>query len=317
MEREKLIEVIRHYDDMEIYADNFSDEVKELVTDKNGEIIAAVIAFLMRTDEFGVDYKTQKQIDQLQERIREIADDLGDEIVEKIQKQNDELIKTEMAFLLMLLAMTGQQDKKIPQYTVDNIKRYGRFIGQNVTNIFNKFKTDLVYNIMKDVTNGVDNNATMQDLRNIVSAVMEKAGNNAKLDTDLIVNGVINDVTMAVAEKNKAKLEYIAVMDDRTCSKCEGLHGHVYNYDDPSLPVLPQHHRCRCQLVPYTDSGLNEITFSDYFESLSENEKRERIGNKRYNSYKKGDFKVTKFVPPENLKKLLKEIQKSDRISFV
>lgn len=74
----------------------------------------------------------------------------------------------------------------------------------------------------------------------------------------------------------------------RACMACLMLDGQVYN----SSHELDDHPNGACVMVPWVN-GADEPTWeygSNYFQTLSEEEQRKRMGNAYYESWQRGDF---------------------------
>lgn len=315
MEREKLFEVIRHYDDMEAFIRGVTEKIKEKVKEKNNAILTVILFFIATADKQKMSTRDgQKKINETEEKIKEIVDDLGDELLSKIKQECEKTFDTELAFLILLLAFLGRNHKSISQNEKNKIIKYENFSGVSIRRRIDKFKSDFVYNILKLATDSLNKNMEINQIKYNLNRLMDAAGNSAKIEADTILNSTINDTALSVAAKNKTNLMYIAIMDMNVCHDCRHLHGVIFAYDDTDIPVLPQHPRCRCQLVPVIN-GLDKISFKEYFESLSENEKKNRIGSARYAEYKKGQYKIKEYVYPEKSVSI-GEIKKTDKIHF-
>lgn len=49
-------------------------------------------------------------------------------------------------------------------------------------------------------------------------------------------------------------VKWVAEKDDRTCHTCKDLDGQVFAID--AMPEIPQHHHCRCWVVPVLDGQM-------------------------------------------------------------
>ena len=67
----------------------------------------------------------------------------------------------------------------------------------------------------------------------------------------MIVNGVSNETSSAVARKNSKYVDavmWVTELDERVCEECDALEGEVFLPDE--APACPMHPNCRCRLVP-------------------------------------------------------------------
>lgn len=58
-------------------------------------------------------------------------------------------------------------------------------------------------------------------------------------------------------------VHYEAIMDDRTCERCQYLDGHVFRLDDIAGITPPIHYSCRCVLRPILWFEAKDMTWSD------------------------------------------------------
>lgn len=129
-------------------------------------------------------------------------------------------------------------------------------------------------------------------------------------NTKMINTASFSAVNYLIYKTNHIKVVYCAILDSRTCIECGELNGNEYNYKEQ--PMLPMHWGCRCSLVPKDSLGEEEMpqSFSDWFESLTEEEKIEAVGKSRYEMYKAG-IPVTSFVDSQNKLIPVRELGKS------
>lgn len=71
---------------------------------------------------------------------------------------------------------------------------------------------------------------------------------------------LVRTETARVIEQSKEKLykdidqdkvQWLATLEENTCSECAKLDGKVFKLDDPKRPKIPRHPNCRCDYVPY------------------------------------------------------------------
>jgi hypothetical protein len=60
-----------------------------------------------------------------------------------------------------------------------------------------------------------------------------------------ILAGLISTVT-------NVRLMWLTSQDERVCPICRPLHGTKYTLSEPSMPIPPAHHRCRCRIIVIT-----------------------------------------------------------------
>jgi SPP1 gp7 family putative phage head morphogenesis protein len=74
---------------------------------------------------------------------------------------------------------------------------------------------------------------------------------------------LVRTETARVIEQSKEKLykdigqdkvQWLATLEENTCSECASLDGKVFNLDDTKRPKIPRHPNCRCDYSPYIPS---------------------------------------------------------------
>lgn len=78
-----------------------------------------------------------------------------------------------------------------------------------------------------------------------------------------------------------------AELDELTCEACVSEHGSIHGLDE----TLSGHYNCRCAALPYIE-GLTEPeqTGESWFNSLTEAQQREFMGQSKYEAYQDGKF---------------------------
>ena len=310
------LELYRHCDDLERYAAYVADLSADILDETNEKIFNLI--YQIAGEKLANDYKSQQKLDELREQIAEIRTDAGKKILELFKEESEDLILVESAFVFAFFAeLFGATGKKISVDTVDKIAKYGRYRGLSQRQIFNKLISGDVDRIYEAIANGLDNNLSPADILQSVRNELNTTRRFLRGEVDVIINGIVNDVSLAFAAKNKLRLMWSSMMDDRVCPACQ-RNGETWEHDDPDIPSLPVHVNCRCRLIPFDDNSDAEaqdfdISFADYFNSLDKKEQNERIGNARYNGFLHGSEKINKFIePPESAFLTIEEVSERD-----
>lgn len=80
------------------------------------------------------------------------------------------------------------------------------------------------------------------------------------------------------------KYVWLSVLDSRVCLRCWFLHGHKFN----SNKKIFSHPMCRCVLVPYLPENGEMETGVSKFNKLTDGQKREILGAKRFELFTSG-----------------------------
>ena len=295
------LELYRHCDDLERYAAYVSDLSADYFDDTNEKIFNLI--YRIAGERIADNYKSQRKLDELREKIADIRTNAADEILKLLREESDGLIEVESAFIFAFFAaLFGSTGKNISVETAENIAKYGRYRGLSRREIIKKLLAGDIQRIYETVSGGLGDNLPADELIELVKKQLNTTRRFLRSEVDVIVNGIVNDVALAFAAKNKLRLMWSSMMDDRVCPECR-RDGETWGYDDPDIPSLPRHINCRCRLLPFSDGDKVDaadfgITFAEYFNSLDAKEKKKRIGSAMYKGVVSGSEKVSKFIEP-------------------
>ena len=301
-ERDVLLALYRHYDDMERYAFMLGNRFADYDEGEDAELFY-LLSDLFRYS-FGNDRETKKRLETFRKKLIELNERRFDRILKMLDEEAEDIIENEVLFLLLFYLEFFSVDlKKITKEEMKQIYIYGFFYGLTRIQIFERVMNSSVNRIYEIVSAGMLNNIPMEELINNVKKELGKTSENIITATNGIVDGLINDATLAVAEKNKMLLKYCDMMDSRVCPKCRDYRNKVFRYDSKDIPLIPQHPHCRCHWMLIPDDGKtykfsDDIKFSDYYNSLSEREKKIRIGQSKYIGEKTGVYKLKDYETP-------------------
>lgn len=314
----------RHCDDLQRYAAGLSeDAVAEFAATEAAiyELIYQIEATLGGNT--ANDYRTQRELNELKDQLAEIRNSVRDEVCDELDRETAELIDTENDFLLWLLAghfaASGRTGRTLSKADAAKIARYGKYHGLTRRQIIAKVTDGDVSRLYEEIVDGLENGSSLAELREAARKQMMTTRRYIKSEIDSIVNGVANDVGLAVASKNRLRLIYLTMFDARVCEECGGYHGEIYEFNSPDIPALPRHVHCRCRLVPETEWMADDlaVSFREYFDTLSGTEKRRRIGAAKYELYRAGEYRLKQFEePPAAARFTLAEIRERDAAAF-
>lgn len=141
-------------------------------------------------------------------------------------------------------------------------------------------------------------------------------------------------------------VKVVATLDGRTCTVCANYDGKVYAIDDPKKPSFPKHPNSRTVMVgcdadgqtigrrPYVaderkvkdipkeqrDGIIGQVnsntTFKTWFDSQSEEFQQDWLGKTKYELYKKGDYKLDRFVDPLGKPYTIAQLREMDKKTF-
>ena len=136
---------------------------------------------------------------------------------------------------------------------VDEIRKYGVYNGEGIDSIFDKYLVADVNRLVSAVTveAGMRDRGSLKHLREEIERAFLTARRQMHVNIMMIVNGVSNETSAAVARKNSKFADAVmwaTELDERVCEDCDSLEGEVFLPDE--APSCPMHPNCRCRLVP-------------------------------------------------------------------
>ncbi|HEY5524848.1 MAG TPA: minor capsid protein [Clostridium sp.] len=133
-------------------------------------------------------------------------------------------------------------NKIIIQYKINGKTNLQR-IKDNST-IFNK-------KINKDIEKSLKESKTIQDLKKNIESRFESEEKISKRLINNEIARVFGDTTMAIYIENNVKhVEWVAQLEQNSCSECGSLDGEIFLLEDAPIPISDTHNNCHCILVP-------------------------------------------------------------------
>lgn len=314
------IEIIRHYDDIQRFAEEAAEECIAEHEEHKQEIMALLymIFEILGNGKIAENFQSDRKLQELLAKLQAVCEEAGKEMLLYLDRISGDLVENENHFLLLAAAFLMISGKKVTAETLENIARYGRYRGWTRKELIRKIAAGEADRIFQVISNGLEDGKKISSLRQDVLREMKKTQRNIRTQVNTIVNGIVNDVNMAFAAKNNMQLRYSAVLDKSTCEECNDLNGNIYNSNDPAIPSLPRHYNCRCVLeVLFSSPSENQANYQDFFDTMTEKEKLTRLGNAQYAEYKNGSLKTDHFLPVAKSAKLsLAQVRQRDEKAF-
>ena len=147
-----------------------------------------------------------------------------------------------------------QGDMMIADFDASKIKEIKyTYNGESIDSIFDKYLAADVNRLVSAVTieAGMREKGSMKHLRGEIERALLTARRQMHVNIMMIVNGVSNETSSAVARKNSKYVDAVmwaTELDERVCEECDALEGEVFLLDE--APACPMHPNCRCRLVP-------------------------------------------------------------------
>lgn len=255
-----------HVDDLQRLSYSWSEDAAAVYDASEAAVLAEIDSVITRFAEGKLTAANIRLLKSLKKRIAEIRAACYNEIIDKLEDDTVELMKNEEKFnIAWIVAMFAVMNKPKPsvkqlsQEVQESIQSYGIYSGSTVNDIFAKVHASDIERITIAITRGIGSHATLEQIRKNVIKAMAITDRQIRLNMGIVVNGISNDVSVAVSIKNKSIIHgvmWVTALDDRVCEDCEPLEGTVYF--DNNAPACPVHANCRCHLVPVTKEIIEE-----------------------------------------------------------
>ena len=315
----------QHADDLQLFANGLAEDAVDDFSQTEAAILELIVEMYLRYKESGVtmDYRTVQWLEGLRAKLIEIRESIIEYAIADIERHTRDAVKNESKFLRAFwLALTGNVAIALTPAFYDKVSKYGIYNGDTRRQMLSRLITGDVNRVYETAVRSLIDGRPLEDVRAIVRREMDKTNRYVKIEAEAVVNGVINDTTLAFAEENKTRLLYNAVLDERTCEECESFNNKVFDYDDEDLPSLPRHVRCRCFYVPIPDDGRNynglSMDFNSYLAVLPSDKQMSRLGNDKYDLWQARQYDLRDYETPMRGQRLsIEDLRERDKTLFV
>ena len=292
-DNEILKKTLKHYIDLEYYANGLDAEFQTLLSELTERCRAAIEARATLGTKAG--YNAVYRI------IKEEVGEFQKELEERLEEEAERIMSLELGFLddtyneptenkgssaAGALALGGVALSKLLFAPIDGRDTLGQFAERTGKNILRTYDTALRAGYIfgqdtKDTSGQIANNLK-QVARGMQSGIRTAVPSFAKT-TDRIV--FLN---------NDVEVVWVATLDGRTCIRCSALSGLHFK----SISVAPsiQHCGCRCQLIPVNKVTEPIPTYEEFIESLDEEDQISILGKNRYDLWKNYGISLERFV---------------------
>lgn len=189
--------------------------------------------------------------------------------------------------------------------------------GYSIYELLSKGQSDLTKKLQTQLAASVASGESINDItRALKQSVVSMSKGQLKTVVRTTLAEVNNEVSYAAYNRLESRgliegYEYVATLDGRTSEGCRVRDGRRWRKpidEIPSEDKPPRHFNCRSKLIPTTDFDIGDsgyrssiggpvpkgITYGEWFNGLSDTQKRKILGTKYYDKYKQGDFNVKK-----------------------
>lgn len=286
-DNEILKKTLRHYIDLEYYANGVAEDLDELLEALYQNCDNAILAN---------DYlKTKADYNAVHSVMEDYFSDFQTELNDRLEKEAETVKENERDFLSTLygaaLTVGAIAASRILFAPFDGRDTVKTFAERSVKNIRRAYDTAVRSGYMFGQSS---------------AEVKEQAGRNLKQITRWINNGITTAIPSfakttdrIVFLNNDVEVVWVATLDGNQCLGCTSLNGTRYK-SIADAPMTP-HANCRCQLIRAKDITEPIPTYQEYIESLDDEEQYHILGKNRYELYKTYGIELKQFINNGNV----------------
>lgn len=157
---------------------------------------------------------------------------------------------------------------------------------------------------------------TVAGQRVLSGGVLETSVREATTIVRTAVNEIYNRSARLALEENAEfiwGMEWVAVLDERTCVACGDLDGKRWRLDDPSQVVPPLHPNDRCTLIAVlvADAPRRRETYPEWFARQVPDRQRRILGKTRFGLYQAGDVTFSDLVSRDHRTLTIAELKEA------
>ena len=280
---DRLKKTLKHYVELEYYANEVDDEIVELYDDLGDfcdEVLDAHKAVATK-DIYNLIYKL----------LKDGIESFGNSLEEKLNTEAENVKNKEIDFLSKLyspaLVIGAIATSKILFAPIDNKDTVKQFVDRTKKNISRTYDNAL--------RSGYLFGQSTQDIKNTIANNIKQVERGMESGIITAVPSFAKTTDRIVFLQNHKEVVYCATLDGSTCIVCGSMHGLRYK-SITEAPSLPCHEKCRCILLPSDDITEPLPTYEEYLNSLTEKEQYDILGKNRYEMWKNDGIKLERFV---------------------
>lgn len=287
---------IKHISDAELYGNNLSEHSLELF-----RALYEKLKTEIKTTPF---ISSKKRCLELLNRIEALLSQYNKELKKYYEDEMLKISDKESKWIVEFLKDFGIA-AVIPTTLFKNIKFTPIADQENYSVVVDTLTNDINKKLSSSVkTAYMMKTPTSTTVENL-SSKANTIENNIVKESQTINTSAFRITDYLIYKANKTEVIYDAILDTRTCPECSSLHGKTFLASE--APILPKHVNCRCSLMPkdVMEDGVF-LSYNEWFEEQSEEDKKNILGKSRYELYKNG-IPISRFF--NNGKKItLKEL---------
>lgn len=279
---DKLKKTLKHYIDLEGYANTVDDDLI-ILYEELGKEAEGIIG-----SQTG--YGTKDAYALVMRMIKEKVSSFCEQLEERLNKEVDNVKEKELSFLKTLypaLVINEIATSKVLFAPIDNRDTVTQFVERTKKNIIRSYDNAL--------RSGYLFGQSSQDVKTMAENNLKQIERGMESGIKTAVPSFAKTTDRIVFLQNKKEVVYCATLDGRTCITCGSMNGLRFK-SISEAPTVPQHCMCRCILIPENEEPEEMPTYEEFLNTLSDEEQKEILGKSRYEMWKNDGIKLEKFI---------------------
>ena len=290
-ENEILKKTLRHYIDLEYYANGVDEEFQSKLEELKKKCRFAI------EDKEVLNTKTQYGI--VMRYIKELVDEFQKDLESRLEEEAEIIMQEEESFLDSVyndkksdvskaaLVIGGVTASKILFAPFDGKDTTQQFVERTKNNIIHAYETPL--------RSGYLFGQKSADVANTAELNMRKVASGMQNGIRTAIPAYAKTTDRIIFLNNNSEVIYCATLDGRTCIVCGNFHNMRFK-SITEAPALAIHENCRCCYLKASEVTEPLPSYKEYFESLSEEEQKHILGASRFKIWKDYNFPLKGFT---------------------
>ena len=278
---ERLRMVLRHYIDLEYYANGVSDDIMVLF-EELGRESAGIIGSRGH-------YGTKDAYSAAYRLLREKCDSFGTSFYERLESEAEAVRDTEIEFLTDAygFAAISVPLSRILFAPVDGRDTARSLADRTKRNILRSYDNALRAGYMFGLPTG--------EIIEQAERAMRQVSSGMRSGIRTAIPSFAKTTDRVSFRERHVPVMWVATLDGNQCLGCTSLSGTVYE-SVSKVVQYPLHNLCRCVLVPVSEVPDPIPTYEEYIRGLSDSEQYHVLGKNRYGLYKYYGIPLERFV---------------------
>lgn len=278
---ERLRMVLRHYIDLEYYANGVSDDIMAL----SGELGSEAAGIIGARGHYG----TKDAYSAAYRLIKEKCESFGTAVSARLEREAESVRDAEIEFLASVYGFTAATVpvSRILFAPVDGKDTARTLADRMKRNVLRAYDSALRAGYMFGLPTGEIIEQAERSMRQVSSGM--RSGIRTAIPS------FAKTTDRVVFRARGVPVVWVATLDGNQCLGCTSLSGTRYA-SVSDVASYPLHNLCRCVLVPESSVTDPIPTYEEYIRELGDDEQYHILGKNRYGLYKDYGIPLERFV---------------------